>query len=1040
MAAGDILSAEVLGAAPDTYSGYIAGSLIQIKYAGMAAGGTSRFDTPNVGFNANGNIWKGLSDETTAYGRLTVTSKGFDASGTATTITRHVYLMRDYRQKNPNEAAACETVSGSDLLKTYVLSEPVYAKDKSGAGNSGVDITLDMLSGVYTKSGTPNNATTAFAVTNFSSLAYRKPKMRWEFPNRQRFTSTHNVGVHAAHLFGVACVKVTETDAHSNAVMSTVGSRTKRLRPVTGLYYESWVASINPSALTQGDAVTVNAKVYPLVGDVYFDSSTDGVTPEAARNKDDTYYCDCSGGLAVYAVVSAAGTSGGTNSTNVAMARADPWDTIAHAQAGTPAPTVIYINATSGTFTVTGVPLTADVGYWRELAKDPTAGVGAVTVHFPSETQSTTPRWKVSGITYDLTANFQGFYGNESNYVWWDKVNFVCNGYSDGSTDGDLIANYLATYITDCVFDDASKWGLKMSGGDSNNVLADGILLNSSVTVLAKGLYWTAFACKTQHQCWTDEIGKTAQVNQFFGGNVHYLVDNIHQYEAAVDLSIVYENNVLEASNSLGVTAILTVGAFGNILSAKDNQINHNTFVGGRFNSFYNQAANAPVTQENRFSNNCVHRFNVIGDSDTSHWSAGDGFNNHWDTFGVSYHHNIAHDWGGDGSDYKGPEYVEYGDAPMYLFGFVHDASSNVSGGGFVATGDGTGNGDYSYASSSSAPVGKGSRPTMAFDIAGNAIPVTGGNLGAYGGQSFGPSITASIPTSGTLGLAAPIPWSTNDTSGAFTLTANGTGGTWSNNATAGIAETATAGTLTFTPTTAAATILSLNGTNSSESFTGASGTITTGASNITFAESATQTFAGTAIMVSYTTSTLSPGSLTVTAAGASFTPAMPLTLTGSTGTLSVVYNSSGSHTMVFGGTGPGYTFTTINGTLSLTVIPLITILSVTASTTSGIDIVFSAPVTLADLNLSKFTIGGIYASIGDCVQVNATTISLINIDQWVSDLTGSTLNVANSAGDAIAFTSGALRPAANLALGIPYSAAYSTDDFPLRMLALAAL
>jgi hypothetical protein len=118
-------------------------------YADLSFEGQSTGGTYDLGLGANGD-----PDTGTPKLVLTVTSMGFDDTGAPTTVERTVYGTKFVRKPYPNQAQAQETVFGTaDVTVRVALSDYVYAKDKAGAGNSGIDVVVSVLAGLYTVGG-----------------------------------------------------------------------------------------------------------------------------------------------------------------------------------------------------------------------------------------------------------------------------------------------------------------------------------------------------------------------------------------------------------------------------------------------------------------------------------------------------------------------------------------------------------------------------------------------------------------------------------------------------------------------------------------------------------------------------------------------------------------------------------------------------------------------------------------------------------------------------------------------------------------------
>lgn len=203
---------------------------------------------------------------------FTVTSLGFDLTGAATTVTRTIYGTKAVRQPYPNASLNQETVAGGVVTVRVALSNYLFAKDNTGAGNSGTAPTVTIASGFYTQAGTPNTAATNMAVTNNSTRPYPKVVGNWSWPGYDKVGTSFTaraVAFHSSAAAGrpVQCVKFTATDQHTNTVSSTVTDPTVDNSVGDAQPVVEYTASLATSSLAQGDLVTVNFIAYPRVGD-----------------------------------------------------------------------------------------------------------------------------------------------------------------------------------------------------------------------------------------------------------------------------------------------------------------------------------------------------------------------------------------------------------------------------------------------------------------------------------------------------------------------------------------------------------------------------------------------------------------------------------------------------------------------------------------------------------------------------------------------------------------------------------------------------
>jgi len=291
MAAGDILSV-VIGA-----DGWYADVTIE----GVTAGGAYSF-----GLGANSDPASGAPKVT-----FTVVSLGFDTTGAPTTVTRTVYGTKQARKPYPNDATNQETANTGPPASTTVrvaLSDYIYAKDTTGAGNSGTAPTVTIGAGFYT--GTvANNAATGFAVTNSSTFAYPKVVGNWTWPGYDKLGATFTLRATAFHSSAAAgkpaqCVKFTATDAEANTATTTVAAPSVDAAMGDPVPVVEYVGTLSATTLTQGSVVTCNFVAYPRVGDTAacLDTSLGTAQPTPLYGPI-TAVCDKTGAYAPSAVV-----------------------------------------------------------------------------------------------------------------------------------------------------------------------------------------------------------------------------------------------------------------------------------------------------------------------------------------------------------------------------------------------------------------------------------------------------------------------------------------------------------------------------------------------------------------------------------------------------------------------------------------------------------------------------------------------------------------------------------------------------------------
>jgi len=204
---------------------------------------------------------------------LTVTSKGFDATGAATTHVRTIHATHTVRKPYPLELELDETDVSGDLVIRVALSDFVYDKDKSGAGNSGTDIAVSVLAGWATDAVASETLAASLTATNNSTKPYPKIVMKRAWFNYEKIQASAYlvevipIGHHVLNDRPFACVKYTATDESANSITGTLTTWGKSSR--TGVPIEVVVCSgtISLTTLDKHELVTCDLQAYPWIGD-----------------------------------------------------------------------------------------------------------------------------------------------------------------------------------------------------------------------------------------------------------------------------------------------------------------------------------------------------------------------------------------------------------------------------------------------------------------------------------------------------------------------------------------------------------------------------------------------------------------------------------------------------------------------------------------------------------------------------------------------------------------------------------------------------
>lgn len=300
-----------------------------------------------------------------------VTDAAFDAVGTATaarTIKGGAILRRQWN------AAALRQDSNDGVTETvfFSLEDDIYA---STTINS-----VAAAAGYYGIAASGSVAT----VVNSSTVAYEKACFEWLNAQYERATGDFNVECVAYHRRGrngrqVARIELVATDAHGNSsVVQTISGTSLSAFQTQGQIVDAYKATIPVAALTQGDLCTIDAKVYPWIGDAsaVLTLSTDGVAWPTANPQTQLHFLNDKagtyGGAIAYVRASA---SGGAVSLVDATAKAAPFPTVNAALAAI----VTFNNANRGHNDHSGATIfLMDDGAGGAVAHQQTASSAAV--------------------------------------------------------------------------------------------------------------------------------------------------------------------------------------------------------------------------------------------------------------------------------------------------------------------------------------------------------------------------------------------------------------------------------------------------------------------------------------------------------------------------------------------------------------------------------------------------------------------------------------------------------------------------------------
>lgn len=646
MATGDILSIAILAE----------GDRADITIEGLSTGGTYA-----LGMGADMTI-------TAAKPKITlyVTSKSYDDAGNPITKERQVYGKFPTRKIYPDEADNEESTSGGNVTVRVWLTDFIYSTDKSGVGNSGVDIVADIQAGFYTQ-GSSNVAGRNITVTNNSTLAHLNVVGNWLQVGYERitgstFTLRCGVAQHHAELGRpVRLVRFSATDG-TNTVTTDVLSPTMDLAYGDEIPVLEYIGTLSSSTLTQGAVITCNFVAYPWIGDStsILDTSTGTAPPtplygpiKLLNDKDGTY------GL-TYALVDPTGSDAGAN-TVYDSAVFDPVTAYKFLTIGKAASAIAAYNNTNHSRNDVGggiVYLNAGTYAWLGssnsygttpdtwITVEPSSGTArsAVTIGSASGNSDISDRVKIKNVTITASAN-------------------------------NTFTNCLATYFNNCDFNTSGTGIFNSTGGTYWVVhglarqVGQGFRANSTANVafgLVRGIDLSGFAASIG--CYTvvgnvrtgAYSGATIFVNDYSSGmtapdpfNFYIANNEIYGFDALTVMLTVGTiksntfggaiiSNVFENALLTGANGMWDISASDGTATNTPNEnfiIWHNTVVGQRCFIGYNDAGSTTKyrrywSQKNNYWDRWANKGDVFTPQNANRFGA----------------HNVNHMIGGSGN------------------------------------------------------------------------------------------------------------------------------------------------------------------------------------------------------------------------------------------------------------------------------------------------------------------------------------------------------------------------------------------------------
>ena len=360
---------------------------------------------------------------------------GFTAAGGATTVIDNLVIMARERQAYPNQA--------SPTADQVILSDFVFSGD------------------------------TISGVTNNSTVDYHKPICMWLDHDRRRvYDQQYTAKLAVAHWAArngrpVAAVKFTATDG-TTTVSSTVSTMTKTDYTASGKSVPHFEATLDFSTLDDDALITIDAVIYPWVGDTAFTASTDFSTyPSVNFCEMKVFNASTAAEDALYAYVDATGGNDGTGvvSTTAGTAQAAPYQTVPAALAGIV--TADGSNASRGVVrleagTYTHANCNVAIGDTPVIIEAADVADKATTIYQNSAT-GVTDGWpdyvkfkdiilKRGSATLDRLIDMGASLGS-NHMLAIENCDFDNNG---GAYDGLLIYNTGCTWFIECTFDSAN--------------------------------------------------------------------------------------------------------------------------------------------------------------------------------------------------------------------------------------------------------------------------------------------------------------------------------------------------------------------------------------------------------------------------------------------------------------------------------------------------------------------------------------------------------------------------------------------------------
>lgn len=297
--------------------------------------------------------------------QFSVTRAGFDAAGAPASAVDTLTVMSRLRQPFPNQASL--------TADQVVLSDFIHAGD-----------------------------TVAGAVNN-STRTPPRPVCMWLQPDMLRATGSVTVRLAVAHMYArsgrpVAAVRFLLSDG-ANTVGQTVSAMSTVTYAASGLAVPHFAATLSLAGLAANTALTLDAIIYPWVGEAY-QASVHGAAPPSISFGRTRVFNDVSYGTAYVHVDAVNGNNAtGVASTDPAVAAASPFLSIANACAALRS----FNNAGFGRDNVSGgvIRLAAGTHTYASLGTAQTGTMAAL----PVEIEAADPAARATTVLRDNGAS-----------------------------------------------------------------------------------------------------------------------------------------------------------------------------------------------------------------------------------------------------------------------------------------------------------------------------------------------------------------------------------------------------------------------------------------------------------------------------------------------------------------------------------------------------------------------------------------------------------------------------------------------------------